>query len=488
MQFANEIVNRWCEDEAFLDHQQRRIAHWDGIARQVDSWPRMGKYYHSRLSQIYHNLIPSGQRVIEIGCAEGDLLAEVEPSRGVGMDFSSMMIELAQRRHPEFTYIHADAHHFVIDEVFDYIVLSDLVNDLWDIQSVFENISRISHPKTRIVMNFYSRLWETPLALAKWMKLARPTLNQNWVTVEDVNSILELADFEVIRAWEEILWPLPVSILERLLNRFLVKIWPFYHLALTHFVIARPVVKLERDSKTPNVSVVIPVRNEAGNIRQIFERVPEMGGWTELIFVEGHSRDGTYETIQQAILEYPSRICKLLRQPGEGKGDAVRHGFAHANGEILMILDGDITVPPEDLTRFYNALVFGKAEFVNGVRLVYPIQDRAMRLLNLIGNKFFSLAFSWVLGFPIKDTLCGTKALWRDDYEHISANRRYFGDFDPFGDFDLIFGAAKLNLKVIDLPVRYRERRYGQTNIQRWRHGLLLLRMLLIAGFRLKFI
>jgi len=213
-----------------------------------------------------------------------------------------------------------------------------------------------------------------------------------------------------------------------------------------------------------------------------------MGANTELILVEGHSKDDTLEAIQREMAARPGQACILLRQSGTGKGDAVRMGFAHASGDILMILDADLTVPPEVLPRFYEALVSGHGEFVNGVRLVYPMERQAMRFLNLVGNKLFSWAFSWLLGQPIKDTLCGTKVLWRGDYKRIAAHRAYFGDFDPFGDFDLLFGAAKQNLKIVDLPVRYRERRYGTTNIQRWKHGWLLLRMTLFALWRLKLV
>ena len=213
-----------------------------------------------------------------------------------------------------------------------------------------------------------------------------------------------------------------------------------------------------------------------------------MGRETEIVFVEGHSSDNTFEVIKAEIEKYPQRTCQLHQQSGEGKGDAIRLGFREAKGDILMILDADLTVPPEDLPRFYNALVEGKGDFINGVRLVYPMEKEAMRLFNLLGNKFFSLAFSWLLGQPIKDTLCGTKVLWKSDYELIATNRAYFGDFDPFGDFDLIFGAAKLGLKSVDLPIRYRQRVYGDTNIQRWKHGWLLLQMVVNAARLLKFV
>jgi glycosyltransferase involved in cell wall biosynthesis len=234
--------------------------------------------------------------------------------------------------------------------------------------------------------------------------------------------------------------------------------------------------------------VVVAARNEAGHIAELMARIPEMGGGTEIIFVEGNSSDDTYEVIERAIASHPERNCKLLKQPGQGKGDAVRAGFEVANGDILMILDADITVPPEDLPRFFELMAAGLAEFVNGVRLVYPMEEEAMRVANLIGNKFFSWAFSWHLGQPIRDTLCGTKVLWRTYYQRIADNRSYFGDFDPFGDFDLLFGAARLNLKIMEVPIRYRARRYGETNISRWKHGWLLLKMVVFAARRIKFI
>ncbi len=349
-------------------------------------------------------------------------------------------------------------------------------------------MANLATHRTRVILNIFSHLWEMPLSLAQKLGLATPLMPQNWLTVEDVAGLLNLADFEVIRAWPEIIWPFHTPLLGAFMNCFLAKIWPFHYFALTNFIIARPCPRLQSGQEAPVVSVVIPARNEAGNIDQIFDRTPEMGRGTELVFVEGHSADDTYSVIKKAIKDHPERRCKLFRQTGEGKGDAVRVGFAQASGDILMILDADLTVPPEDLPRFYEALCSGKGEFVNGVRLIYPIEKQAMRYLNLVGNKLFSVSFSWLLGQPVKDTLCGTKVLRKRDYERISENRSYFGEFDPFGDFDLLFGSSKLNLKIIEVPIRYAERKYGQTNIQRWKHGWLLLRMVLFAAGRIKFV
>ncbi|MCC7187968.1 MAG: glycosyltransferase [Anaerolineales bacterium] len=469
-------------DSAKVAYQTTRIAHWDAIARKSDSWRGMGGWYHQRLAEVYRFHVPPNSRVLELGCADGKLLAALNPSRGVGVDFSPEMIRRAKQKHSNIEFIQADAHDLsAINELFDVIILSDLVNDLWDVQRVFEQIKKLCTPRTRIILNFYSRLWQLPLGIAQTLGLATPNLYQNWLTREDIRVLLRLAGFEPVKITQEILFPLPLG---GLANKFLVRLWPLHHLALSNFVVARPA---PQRAPEPTVSVIVPARNEAGNVKSIFERIPKMGRETEIVFVEGHSKDDTYAAIQREAASHRTSSL-ILQQSGVGKADAVRLGFAKASGDVLMILDADLTVPPEDLPRFYDALVSGKGEFINGVRLVYPMEKEAMQTLNFFGNKFFSLAFSWLLGQPIKDTLCGTKVLWKEDYERIAANRSYFGDFDPFGDFDLIFGAAKLNLKIVDLPIRYRERTYGSTNISRWKHGLLLFRMVAFAARRIKFV
>ena len=407
----------------------------------------------------------------------------------MGIDFSQEFVQKARENHPNCTFINADAHDFKLDEEFDYIILSDMINDAEDVQKLFLNLRHVCKPGTRIIINYYSHLWEQLLTLAERLGLKTPALEQNWLTTGDLKNLFYLADFDVIRVWQEILWPIRFPLLSGIANRYLVKLWPFSYFALTNFMTARPMpLKKGESAKNQTVTVVVPARNEAGNIEGIFDRIPEMGEWTEIVFVEGNSRDNTYEVIQTAINTHPERKAKVFRQSGKGKADAVRLGFKKASGDILMILDADMTVAPEDLPKFYDCLTSGKAEFVNGVRLVYPMEKQAMRFVNLMGNKFFSLAFSWLLGQTIKDSLCGTKVLGKSHYEKIAANRRYFGDFDPFGDFDLLFGAAKLSMKIVDLPVRYRNRTYGTTQISRLTHGFLLIRMMLFAMRRIKFV
>ena len=471
-------------------YRKKRIEHWDRVSSRKKDPKRIGAFYHTMLHQYYRFLVPEGLRVLELGCGHGDLLAALDPSFGLGVDFSSSMIHEAKERHPHLHLLRADVHEIDLKDTFDVIILSDIANDLWDAQTVFENVRRLCHSRTRVIVNFYNNLWKLPLSLIKRLGLGFDLLEQNWFDPHDLKNLLYLSGFDVISMRSRILFPLQLFLLSSLMNRYLVNLPILKWFALTNVIVARPNARENHppDNQRNTVSVIVAARNEAGNIESIFNRVSLTGLKAELIFVEGGSTDHTYECIQETMERFPEQECRLYRQAGKGKGDAVRLGFDMAKGDILMILDADLTVPPEDLPRFVDAIRTGKGEFINGVRLVYPMEDQAMRFFNMVGNKFFSLAFSWLLEQPVKDTLCGTKVLRKKDYERLKENRHYFGDFDPFGDFDLLFGASKMNLKIVDLPVRYHSRQYGDTNISRWRHGWMLIKMVIFAARRIKFI
>jgi len=467
--------------------QERVKAHFEALAPRKEAWRRRSLGYHLLLEREYRFLVPPGARVLEVGCGVGDLLAALEPSHGLGVDLSPALIERARAKYPRpgLRFEAAAIEEFeATGEQFDYIVLSDLLGFLYDIEQVFNRLRAFCHARTRLLLNFHSRLWQPILGAAERLGLKTPSPPLNWVTVEDVTEMLHRCGYETVRSYSRFLVPKRLPPLSNLANRFLAPFSPFRWFCISNFVVAR--LPREPFAEPPVVSVVCPCRNEEGNIPRIVERLPKMGARTELIFVEGNSEDGTWARCLEAQRVRPEADIQVCRQTGKGKADAVRLGFAKARGDVLMILDADLTVAPEDLPRFYEALASGRVEFVNGSRLVYPMDPKAMRFLNLCANKFFGMAFTFLIGQRIKDTLCGTKVLTKKDYERLAQGRAYFGEFDPFGDFDLLFGAAKLNLKIQDLPVRYRERSYGATNIQRFRHGWLLLRMCRYALWRLK--
>jgi ubiquinone/menaquinone biosynthesis C-methylase UbiE len=471
----DEYLHGW---EDFFDH----------YASTVDIWQRRNAGYHGALASLARFYIPAGSHVLEVGSGTGDLLAAIAPSRGVGIDISGEMVRLAQSRHPELEFHHMAAEHLNLGgEKFDYILLSDLPGFLFDIRLVFERLHAVCHPGTRIVLHWFSRAWQPILSAAERLGLKYPQPLLNWTTFEDIVNLLFLTDFELVRGRKHILLPKRVPLLSSFANRYLASLPLIRHLCLTNWMIARPAT-CDPPSAAPSVSVICPCRNEAGNIPAIVDRLPPLGSHVELIFVEGHSTDGTLDACRNVAAATPEKDITVLEQPGRGKGDAVRLGFSRAKGDILMILDADLSVPPEDLVHFYSALVLGKGEFVNGCRLVYAMDPKAMRFFNLLGNRFFALLLSKLMGQSIKDSLCGTKVLWRLKYEELARGRAYFGALDPFGDFDLLFGAAKLNLKIVEVPIRYRQRTYGSTNISRFADGWLLLRMSAKAANKLFFI
>ncbi|MGB7084362.1 MAG: glycosyltransferase [Phormidesmis sp.] len=495
-------------------HKQAVLSHFNRIAPELDKWHRINRYYYEDLARLHQFLIPAGSRVLEIGCGTGDLLRATQPKVGVGVDISPTTVNTAQRNYPHLRFYCADAEALTLESIgygpkdlaagyadepptFDYIICANAASYFSDIQTALNCLKPFCTPKTRLIITFHNYLWEPLLKLGEAIGQRRPQPPQNWLSMDDVVNLLAITGYIPLKRGRRFLMPRKIPGLAYLINRYLAPLPGIKHLGLTNYVVARPDfrssfrVDLRSTSRLaqPSCSVIIPARNEAGNIADAIARMPQLGAATEVIFVEGHSQDSTWDTIQSAIDRYQGPFTlKAFQQTGKGKADAVRLGFAEATGDVLMILDADLTVPPEDLPHFFEAIATGQGEFINGSRLLYPRSKQAMPWLNTLANKTFALMFSFLLEQPLKDSLCGTKVLWRTDYERITAGRSYFGDFDPFGDFDLLFGAAKLNLHLVEVPIRYQPRSYGSSNIAHVKEGLVLVKMCAYASRKLKFI
>lgn len=462
--------------------------YFNNIAIDRIRYRKSKSYYWNSITKYFNYFCHDESSVIEIGCGTGELIHQIKGSRKVGIDFSEKMIEEAKKQYPNEDFRLMSAEDISINQQFDVIILSNLIGYLYDVQTVFDQLPKISHDRTKIMLSYYSHFWEPLINFAEFIRIKKRTPKQNWLSEKDINNLLYLSGFETYRHAKKMLIPYNIPIISWIFNRVFANLPLFNLLCLNRFIFARPMPTTEDISKKYSVSVVIPARNESGNIENAILQTPDFSKHLEIIFVEGNSTDDTWDKIQEIQKKYAlTHDIKIARQDGKGKGDAVRKGYAMAQGDILMILDADLTVPPQTLPLFYNALASGKGDFINGTRLIYPMEKNAMRLLNMIGNKLFGMGFSWMLEQPVKDTLCGTKVMFKDDYVRLTKNRSFFGDFDPFGDFDLIFGAYKLNLKIIDLPIRYKERTYGDTNISRFKHGWLLIKMWLFAAGKIKF-
>ena len=490
---------------------ERVSAHFDRFASQRAAWRARNRIYYAEMERLCRREIPSGARVLELGCGIGDLLASLNPAFGVGLDVSGAMVAEARRRHASrlkrghLHFLRADAQSLPLRGKFDYVVCSDLFGHLEDIQQTLDSLRDVCAPEAKLVVTYWNFAWQIPVLLAERLGIKMPQGTENWLGRSDVENLLRLTDYRVRESATRLLVPLRVPVLGTVLNDLGVRLPYLSTMGLITYSIAHPVAR--RDAAPLSCSVIIPCRNEEGNIPACIDRLPALGSHTEIIFVDGASTDGTRDRILEQLEKHPELDIKLIDQvprkdqrdvqpqPASGaqvrmlrlgKGDAVRKGFAAARGDVLFILDSDLTVPPEELPKFLAPIASGKADFVNGTRLVYPQEDAAMLPIRYLGNKFFSLVFTWLLGQPVKDTLCGTKVLRKRDYERIAANRSHFGDFDPFGDFDLLFGAARLGLRIAEVPVRYRARTFGYSKVKVLEHGPLLIKMSLVGLRRLK--
>ncbi len=465
------------------------LAHFEVSGGEQYRGGKFNAYYREDDRKFMRFLIPPGKRVLELGCGRGDMLAALEPSYGVGIDFSARTIAKARELHPNLHFVLGDVEDPAtlseIEGPFDYIVIADTIGMFEDIDDTLRLVHQLCEPSTRIIIAYYSQLWEPILKLGELLKLKSRQTEINYIATADFVNLMDLADLEVISHEQRQRIPMRWFRIGPLVNRFIAPLPGIRKLGLRTYLVGRP-VRLFPDRKF-SASILIPCRNERGNIENAILRMPRFGTSQEILFVEGNSSDGTFEECERVRDAYKdSWNIKVLKQDGKGKGDAVRKGFAAATGDVLMILDADLTMPPETLPKYHAVIESGKAEFVNGTRLIYPMENEAMRPLNLIANRCFAYLFSYLVNTRLTDTLCGTKVLMRRDYEALARERGYFGNFDPFGDFDLIFGAAKQNLKIIETPIHYKARTFGETQISRFRDGWLLLKMVWFAYRKLK--
>ncbi|MBK7858085.1 MAG: glycosyltransferase family 2 protein [Archangiaceae bacterium] len=429
---------------------------------------------------MLQHLTRPGDRVLEVTAAPRAYAGKIPGilPETIQVDTSQWKTEIAalKKKIPQLT-----------QSRFDVIFLQGVVSYAADIQELLQLLQPVCHADTRLVLLSYNAFWQPVLKLATALKARASTPDENWLSSPDLTNLLLLAGYEMISLRRRVLLPPKLPVLNTVFNRILATLPGTTWLGLCDWYVARAKTAVKPHGK---VSVVVPARNEAGNIRRILDEMPKMGTGVEVLFVEGHSKDDTWPTIEREAKNYKGHVTiKTMQQKGKGKKDASFLGFDEATGDLLMILDADITVPPADLPKFYEAWRNGHGEFINGTRLVYPMQDEAMRFLNLLGNRFFAAAFSYIMGQQLKDTLCGTKVLSRRNWERLDALRKAeFGERDPFGDFDLLFGASRLQLKIVEVPIRYQARTYGETNINRWSHGWMLLKMSAWGLQSLKFV
>lgn len=408
-------------------------------------------------------IVEPGKDILNVRCQTGWFLNILKPKNGVGVEISENMVGVARKLYPQFKYMISDPEKLCINNSFDYILFNNL-EDTVDIVNSFRSLKKMCIRHTRLILYTYNDLWKPILKLAERCGIKWKTHDPNWLSEYDLRNALHLAGFEWLKTYRIILLPIPIPIVSYFFNRLVARLPGAERLCLINVLVARQSPKPIAPEDV-SISVIIPCKNEKGNIRSTVERMPDMGKYLELIFCDDNSTDGTADKIIECKKIYPNKNIKLIHGPGICKAENVLEGFRAATCEVLMILDGDLTIMPEELPQFLLALVEGKGELINGSRFIYPFSRSAMKFGNFLGNKLFSMFFSFMLDQRIKDTLCGTKVFWRSDWENMEKLHGTWGIKDIWGDYELLFAAAKLNLRIVDLPVHYQERIYGTTKM-----------------------
>lgn len=460
--------------------------HYNKVAGKRKKYLNRNNYYHKSILKFFRMSVPKGARVLELGCATGDLIGKLDSSYGVGVDISNEMIELAREKYPDINFVCEDAERYETTGTFDYIIISGIVGTVENIQVLLEKILRWTTTDTRIFVDFYNPLWYPLIKFGEKIGQKMPEKIKNWLSVDDIENFLYISGYQVIKRKYLMFFPKYIPLITYILNKFIGNLPVIRRFSLNSVVIARPMKPKEKKEEL-SCSVVITCRDEEGNIEGLVTRIPKMGSNTEIIFVEGHSKDNTVAKIQEMIAKYPEKDIKMLKQKGIGQGDAFRYGYDEAKGDFVIWLEADLTTPPEEAIHFWDTFVNNTGEYVNGSRFIYKMKKSAMPLFNFLGNRFFGVLFTILLKQRFTDTLCGFKGISKKNYIRIRDQIDYFGDFDPFGDFELIFGSIKNNLKVAEIPVHYQPRQYGESKaygqsfFSFMKHAMLLLRMSFIA-------
>lgn len=484
----NDTLNPKSESLEILDSRRKFIIEsYDRVASQRERWIERNRYYYNYLKKILRFIVEPKSSVLQIKCETGFYLNAVDPQYGLGLDYSVKMVQIAKEKYPHLQFQVQDLENISTKHTFDYILLVNAIGDIIDVQRLLSSLRQSVDPNTRIVIINYNALWQPLISLANFLKLKIKQPTQNWLSSYDIENLLYLTGYEVVKSFNIVFCPIYIPVLSNFLNNIIARL-PFIDKMCLHhvFIVRKPVNR--KDYGDYSVSVVVPCKNEKDNIEKIVQRMPKMGKGVEIIFCDDKSDDGTPEEVLRVKKKYSEKNIKLIFGSGICKSKNVWAGFQEAKGDIFMILDGDITVIPEELPYFYDAIVEGKGEFINGSRLVYPMAENAMGFSKMLGNKFFSLLFSYLLDQRIKDTLCGTKVFWRNDYSRIKKYIGHWGVEDLWGDYDLLFGATKLNLKILELPVHYFDRKYGYSKMQNVIfNGLRMLKINLTALTKMKF-
>lgn len=432
--------------------------YFERVAPDWERWQKRNRFYHKTISNLLQGMIPPGSTVLELGSGVGDLLASLKPSSGMGFNVAPALTVRALQKHPQLEFYTIDVDSVSLPRPFEpqYIVMTNMLDYVHDVWDMMDSLKPAIREHTLLVISTNNPLWAPLLRLASKLGLRFPESPRNFITNKDICSVLHLQGFDIVEEGLTLPVPKRIPIIGTLINAIVPEVPVLRFVSSLQYIAARP-----RIPRPPlSCSVVIPCHNEADNIQECLRRVPNFGAWTEIVVVDDGSTDETCQRVKE-MMATDSRVRLVVLEKNQGKANAVRAGFQAANGDVLMILDADMAVTPEELAKFLTPLQEGTADFVNGTRLIYPMQGKAMRVANFLGNKGFCFLASKVIRQRVSDTLCGTKAFLKRDFVRMP-----LGGAERWGDFDLLFGAARLKLRILEIPVHYTERRARKSKMR----------------------
>ena len=432
--------------------------YFEHVAPDWEHWQKRNSFYHATISNLIAGMIPPSSRVLELGCGLGDLLASLNPSSGIGLNVAQGLTDRASQKHPRLEFHTSDVDSAGLPRSFEpqYIVMTNMLDYVHDIWDVMGSLKPAVHEHTLLIITTNNPLWAPLLRLASNLKLRFPESPRNFITNRDICSVLHLQGFDIVEEGLTLPVPKRIPVLGDLINAIVPEVPVLRFVSSLQYIAARP-----RIPRPPlSCSVVIPCHNEADNIQECLRRVPNIGTRTEIVVVDDGSTDDTCQRVKE-VMAADSRVRLIVLEKNQGKASAVRAGFEAAEGDVLMILDADMAVTPEELPKFLTPLQDGTADLVNGTRLIYPMHGKAMKVANFLGNKGFCFLASKVIRQRVSDTLCGTKAFLKRDFVRMPISGT-----EHWGDFDLLFGAARLKLRILEIPVHYTERRAGKSKMR----------------------
>tara|TARA_B110000977_G_scaffold125183_1_gene160299 strand:+ start:1495 stop:2904 length:1410 start_codon:yes stop_codon:yes gene_type:complete len=345
---------------------------------------------------------------------------------------------------------------------FDHIVIADIEHQKFITKNLIDLNEKIDN-ECRVIVLSKSIFWSTLINFYKKIKNIGPDKN-NFLPYSNLRKIFLNTNFEIVKNEKIIFFPFQFSLLTKFINQiFRFPVLNFF--CMINLTVLKKVQKKNYQAEGKKISFIIPCKNEGGNIKFFYEKIINSTINAEFLFGNDNSSDNTLDEIKKLQQAIPNKEIKIYDGPGVCKSENVYKGINLASGEIILIYDADLTVSFDDLVNSINLLLKTDADFINCTRMIMPQQKNAMKFLNFYGNLFFAFLFSILFKQKITDTLCGTKIFFKKDWEQIKKYNNTWGAKDLWGDFDLLLGAYKNNLKIVENPISYTDRKEDETKM-----------------------